>query len=168
MSRFDHLDDVPVPIGECLCPGTPHPDGDVVYLSPALSAAGGMAAQGAIADAESDSIRLQELLWRVYRDHGVVGWNLLDEDGEPVPLTQANKETGLPYGKGGRLVGDAADSLYVDDVLAPFKERLERLRRSQPGPTSAGRKATSSTRSSTRKPPKPSSTPATELAPLEE
>ena len=127
MSRFDHLPDVAVPIGPCLCPDTPHPGGDVVYLTAQLSAQGGMAAQGAIADGFDDAVRLQELLWRIYRDHGIVSWNLLDEDGEPVPLTPSNIERALPFGKGGRAVADAADDLYNADVLAPFLERVRAL-----------------------------------------
>ena len=127
MSRFDRLPDIAVPIGGCLCPGTPHPDGDVVYLTAQLSAPGGMAAQGAIADAADDGVRLQELLWRIYRDHGIVSWNLLDEDGESVPLTPANIEQALPYSKGGRIVADAADNLYNEEVLTPFLERIQAL-----------------------------------------
>ena len=127
MSRFDRLPDVAVPIGKCLCPGTPHPDGDVVYLTAQLSAPGGMAAQGAITDGFDDAVKLQELLWRIYRDHGIVSWNLVDEDGESVPLTPANIEMALPYGKGGRAVADAADDLYNEDVLGPFLERIQAL-----------------------------------------
>ena len=155
MSRFDPLDDVPVPVGACLCPGTPHPDGDVVYLAPLLSTMGGQAAQGAIAEAE-DVSRLEELLWRVYRDHCITGWNFVDADGDPVPLTPDNKERGLPFAKGGRLVAEKADELYAQDVLAPLQARLaaatksaKRPARSEPGSTTTGRPATSSTRRST-------------------
>lgn len=162
MSRFDPVDPVPVRIGACECPDTPHADGDFVYLAPVLSAPGGMAAQGAIADAGNDGVRLQELLWRVYRDHGVIGWNLVNEDG-PVDLTAHNLEAALPYGKGGRLVADKADDLYAQDVLAPFAERVEQLKRSLAGSTSPKR-AGSSRRTSTTRPPKPSSTADTEKA----
>ena len=171
MSRFDQPDPVSVSIGGCLCPGTPHAE-DLVYLAPSLSAAGGMAAQGAIADASTDDgtvdgVALQELLWRVYRDHGVIGWNLLDDDGDPVPLSRDNKDRALPYSKGGRKVGDAADELYLEDVLTPFKERVaavmklaEQAKRSRRGSTTAGPKATSSTPTSTPKPRRRSSKPA--------
>lgn len=173
MSRFDQPDPVAVSIGECLCPGTPHPE-DLVFLAPSLSAAGGMAAQGAIADASNDEgqvdgVALQELLWRVYRDHGVIGWNLVDETGDPIPLTRGNKDLALPYSKGGRKVGDAADELYLEDVLTPFRERVaaaiklaEQARRSRRGSTTAGPKATSSTPTSIDRPPKRSSKPASE------
>ncbi len=174
MSRFDRVPDVPVSIGPCECPGAPHGDGDFVYLAPVLSARGGMAAQGAISDGEGDAVRLQELLWRVYRDHGIVGWNLVDEDG-PVPLTQDNIERALPFGKGGQAVADKADDLYAEDVLRPFRERVaaiqkiaadtERSKRSKAGSTPTSPKATSATPTSTPTRRKPSSTPDTEAAP---
>lgn len=174
MSRFDPVENVVVSIGECLCPGTPH-EQDEVYLAPSLSAPAGMAAQMAIASASTDDgtvdlMRLEELLWRIYRDHGVVGWNLVNEDG-PVPVTVANLEIGLPYSKGGRKVGDAADELYREDVLTPFRERAEAVKRqlaqqrSPRGTTSNGPKATSSTQRSTRKQQRRSSTPDTEPVP---
>lgn len=177
MSRFDRVPDVPVSIGPCECPGTPHGDGDVVYLAPVLSAAGGMAAQGAISDAGGDGVKLQELLWRVFRDHGITGWNLVDENG-PVPLTPENIDLALPFGKGGQAVGDKADDLYSADVVRPFLERVaalekaaaeqQRAARSKPGPTASTPKGTSPTPISTQRPQRSSSTPASEAAtPLE-
>jgi hypothetical protein len=174
MSRFDQVPDVPVIIGPCLCPGEPHDGGDIVYLHPVLSAPGGMAAQGAIADSANDAVKLQELLWRVYRDHGISSWNLVDDDGDPVPLTPANIEVALPYGKGGRLVGDKADDLYSEDILVPFLARMRRLEQlaaeakrkpSAAGSTRNSRKATSKTPTSTKRRPSRSSTPATAEAP---
>jgi hypothetical protein len=173
MSRFDRIPDIPVSIGPCECPGTPHGDGDVVYLSPALSASGGMAAQGAISDAGTDTVRLQELLWRIYRDHCVVGWNLLDAEGEPVPLTSENKDQALPFGKGGQAVADRADELYSEDVLRPFLARIavlekllkkQRSKPSEAGSTPTSPTATSVPPSSTRKRRSPSSTRATAVA----
>lgn len=143
MSRFDPLDDIPVPIGPCDCPGTPHGDGDVVFLAPVLSTTAGQAAQGAIAEA-GDAARLEELLWRVYRDHCITGWNFVDRDGDPVPLTRENRERGLPFAKGGRLVAEKADDLYAPDVLAPLQARLAMARKQlrQPKPSARGSRTT--------------------------
>ena len=146
MSRFDPLDDVPVPIGPCDCPGTPHGDGDVVFLTPVLSTIAGQAAQGAIAES-ADAAKLEELLWRVYRDHCITGWNFLDRDGDPVPLTPQNKEIGLPFAKGGRLVAEKADDLYAPDVLGPLQARLAAVRKAQkqarpPKPSARGSRTT--------------------------
>lgn len=145
MRSFDS-EPVAVPLEACYCPGTPHGDGDVVYLAPELSMAGGMAAQAAIVEGVSDSIRLQELLAAIWLRHGVVGWNLLDEDGQPVPLNADTVTRALPFGKGGRLVADKADDLYAEDILAPLVQRLESI---SPGGRTGG--STSRTRTSTRK-----------------
>ena len=144
MARFDSTP-VEVNIGACDCPGSPHADGDIVYLAPRLSMPGGMAAQGVIAEAAGDPIRLQEMLADLWLKHAVIGWNFLDERGQPVPLTVDSLAVALPYGKGGRLVAERADDLYAEDIIAPLAERLEKL--SRPGPTGD---STSPTRTRTR------------------
>ena len=141
----------PVHIAECPCPGTPHPDGDTVFLAPLLSMAGGMAAQVAMSEGSTDLIALQEMLARVYLTHGVVGWTFVDDQGQPIPVSYANAMLLLPYGKGGRLVADKADELYAQDLLAPFQEQIERARRSLAGQTSPKR-ATSRRQTSTKPP----------------
>lgn len=148
MSRFDDPSPIEVNIGPCDCPGTPHPDGDVVYLAPVLSMSGGMAAQGAIGSAGTDPIALQEALARVWIRHAVIDWTFTDEDGEKVALTPENIARALPYGKGGRLVAERADDLYAEDILAPLAERLRTL--SQGGPSA--RSTSRSRRSRSKRP----------------
>jgi hypothetical protein len=157
MRSFDSAP-VEVRLDGCYCPGTPH-DADVVYLRPSLSMAGGMAAQAAIQEGASDQFVLQELLAQVWIRHGVVSWNLVDEDG-PLPLTPDNVVAALPYGKGGRLVAERADALYAEDILAPLRERLASISRS--GRTNG---STSTPKPSTRKRRSPSSTATTGEAP---
>lgn len=153
MARFDTTP-VEVNIGECGCPNAPHSDGDVVYLAPQLSMAGGMAAQSAISEGITDSLRLQELLAAIWVRHGVVDWNLVDEDGDKLPLDPQTIAAALPYGKGGRLVAERADELYAEDILAPLVQRLKNTSRRGPtgDSTSATPKPTSrqQRRSSTR------------------
>jgi hypothetical protein len=157
MRSFDSAP-VEVRLDGCYCPGTPH-DADVVYLRPSLSMAGGMAAQAAIQEGATDQFVLQELLAQVWIRHGVVSWNLVDEDG-PLPLTPDNVVAALPYGKGGRLVAERADALYAEDILAPLRERLASISRS--GRTNG---STSTPRVSTRRRRSPSSTATTGEAP---
>lgn len=157
MRSFDSAP-VEVRLDGCYCPGTPH-DADVVYLRPSLSMAGGMAAQAAIQEGASDQFVLQELLAQVWIRHGVISWNLVDEDG-PVPLTPDNVVAALPYGKGGRLVAERADALYAEDILAPLRERLASISRS--GRTNG---STSTPKPSTRRRRSPSSTATTGEAP---
>ena len=157
MRSFD-AEPVEVRLDACYCPGSPH-EADLVYLAPALSMAGGMAAQSAIAAGIDDQIRLQEMLAEVWMRHGVVSWNLEDETG-PIPVTAANVAKALPYGKGGRLVADRADDLYAEDILAPL---VARLKNSSPRGRTNG--STSATPRSTRKRRSPSSTATTAKAP---
>jgi hypothetical protein len=146
LSRLASTEPVAVDIGPCACEGQPH-ESDLVFLAPALSMSGGMAAQGAISKSDGDPVVLQELLADIWIRHGVVDWNLLDDKGQPIPLTSENVTAALPYGKGGRLVSERADELYAEDILAPLVQRLERL--SQPGSTPSGRKRTSAPKTST-------------------
>jgi len=155
-------DHVVVPIGPCGCTGTPH-DGDEVYLARHLSMTGGMAAQAAISESDGDAIRLQELLARIWISHGIVGWNLVDADGDPLPVDTANVAARLPYGKGGMAVAERADDLYAEDILAPLRARLKRL--SQLGSTDSGPRPTSRAAGSTKKRPSPSSTATTDQEP---
>lgn len=158
MRSFDS-DDVEVRLDACYCPGTPH-ETDVVYLRPALTMAGGMAAMGAIQDGMTDQILLQELLAKVWMRHGIVGWNLVDEEGRPLPVDPGTIEAALPYARGGRLVADAADELYARSILDPLEAKLRSI-----SPSGRTNGSTSTPRPSTRRRRSPSSTATTEQAP---
>lgn len=168
MSVLDAPELVPVPVNYCPCAGKPHPDGDIVYLHPELSMSGGMAATAAISEG-ADSIRLQELLARVWIAHGVAAWTFLDDEGQPIPVTPDNVILALPYAKGGRLVAEKADDIYAKAVVDPLLERLrlanlaaDRSRKqSRLGSTRSSRLGTSPGKTSRGKRPSPSSTPAT-------
>lgn len=164
MSVLDRPDLVPVQLGFCPCEGKPHEDGDVVSLWPELSMAGGLAAQGAIVAAFDDDgtlnqLRLQEYLAVVWIRHGVAAWTFLDDNGQPIPITPENVARALPYGKGGRLVADQADSLYAEAVTTPLVESLSAL--SKRGSTTSTRSATSPNRASRRTRQRRSSTATT-------
>jgi hypothetical protein len=167
MSVLDRPEHVPVPLGFCPCLGSPHEDGDIVYLYPELSMAGGMAAQGAISEASGDSgldgVRLQELLAEVWIRHGVASWTFLDDNGEAIPVSPSNIAAALPYAKGGRAVADKADDLYAEAVTAPLVERLAAL--SKRGSTRTPGQ-TSPNRATRRKQRSPSSTATTDKVPL--
>jgi hypothetical protein len=134
-----------------------------VDLAPELTMPGGMAAQGAINGADGDPIILQELLARVWISHGVVGWNLVDGRGRPRPISAEAVLREFPYSRGGRLIAEACDSLYADEILAPLRDRLRTL--SEPGSTGSTRQETSARRASTTRRRKPSSTEPTDREP---
>ena len=128
-------DFIPVPVGDCRCPGAPHGDGDVVYLAPELSMAGGMAVRQAIISGLSDQVEAQAALARIWLRE-IRDWTFVDEDGEPIPVSETAAQTLLPYGKGGRLVADKADDLYAQDVVDPLLAAIRALEKPSPrGPT---------------------------------
>jgi hypothetical protein len=125
------IEPVPVRVRDCACPGTPHgEEGDIVLLAPKPSLACGLAAQGDMIQAGTDGKLLYQL-WRVtYLRHGVVGWNLVDDRGKPVPLDI--EELLSDYELAGPAA-EKADELYGEVVLRPLLARLQAI--SPDGPT---------------------------------
>jgi hypothetical protein len=143
-----------VNIGACQCPGTPHPDGDVVELRDKMGYTGGSVLQAEMAEYLSTPIRergpwtrLNARLKGLYLEEGIEGWNLLDAEGKPIPVstltireqflddfTQADRAT---------AIADAADDLYYEAVLAPLVNRL--LESSPSTPTNGSTSQTPST-----------------------
>ena len=158
---------VPVGIGECRCPGTPHPDGDTVYLRPKLGLASGIAIQKLIVDANQSEVPVEAaaltgVLAEAYLLHGVADWTLQTDAG----LTPVNPITIRAYllddFERAERVADAADDLYMPAVLGPL---LRRAATSSPSTSTNG--STSATGAGTRKPrkrPKPSSTSTSPMA----
>jgi hypothetical protein len=145
-------DPVVVRVRACACPHTPHPDGDTVSLLPTLSLAGGMAAESVLYQAiarfplsdnptPEDKLRvslerqahLMERWLPLFIEHGAVGWNLLDEDGRPVPFSPAAIVADYSLA---RTVANECDARYSDAVLAPFQTPPDA--HSQSGPTDGG------------------------------
>lgn len=153
---------IEVRIRDCACPNTPH-DGDIVYLAPALSMAGGMAAKAVAMEAITEGrsqVWVQEQLADLWIRHGVIDWNLVDEDGDPIRLTPTTIAAALPYGKGGRLVAERADALYAEDIVGPLVQEFRSI--SRRGPTAG---STSRTRTPRTKSPRRSSTATTAREP---
>ena len=125
---------VVVRVRDCACPDTPHADGDVVYLRPKLSLAGGIAAQQDLIASDGDPAVLTRLWLETFVRHGVTGANW-----EPFSVQDLldDFDLGLP-------VAERAEELYGEAVLRPLG--LSRPSSSKPGPT---RSSTSRTRRST-------------------
>lgn len=135
---------VPVRVRDCACPGTPHAEeGDIVYLLPTLPFDGGiLAEQQMIAAAAAGDGELLNRQWlRTFLEHGATAWNLLDEDGEPVPFDLAAL---LADWSLARPVSDRASDLYSPAVMEPFQAAL--AAKSRTGQTARG---TSRTRART-------------------
>lgn len=138
--------DIPVRFRDCSCPGTPHDgvdghdDGDIAYLRPYLDFVSGAKATAAFqeaaktatydADGDLEMLRFNELVGPAYLA-GVVSWNVLDEQG-PAPLTGLSS---LRYEEA-YIIVEKADTLYGEQVVAPFVLRAQASSRT--GPTTAG------------------------------
>lgn len=139
---------VPVRVRDCACPHTPHEEGDLVYLAPTLSLEGGIAAQQDLVSSRNPDgtadVNLLTRRWLVtYVRFGTRGWNLTDEDGQPVPF---DVQAILDDFAIAEPVADKADELYAEAVLRPLG--LSRPKTSPTGPTAA---STSPTPRSPRK-----------------
>lgn len=119
---------IPVAIGACLCPDTPHEDGDIVYLRSKLGLESGTAIQRRIVEANQERVDNAELTGRLavaYLLHGVSGWNLVDAKGKVVPVSPETIKTHLLDDfERSAPVADAADALYMGPVLLPLVKKV--------------------------------------------
>lgn len=138
---------VVVQVGECRCPGTPHPDGDWVELRAEPSIDIGSAVYAAVASYGDDPMALQVEMGRAYLRYGITAWSFTDARGEPIPITPRKPGYDelvaglLPFAAGGFEVADKADSLYSEVVLGPLMTRLS-LIASRDGQTAGSISAT--------------------------
>jgi hypothetical protein len=114
-------DTIPVRFRDCTCPGTPH-DGDIAELRPYLDYPGGAEALAAIQSVGDDIARFAEVLGPVFIRRGVVAWNLVDEDGEPIPVT--NEALDSLRWEDAYELADRADDIYGSQILAPLVKRI--------------------------------------------
>ncbi len=121
MSWFVSDDRVAVEVGECLCPGTPHPNGDTVWLRAELDLDGGLGINQAIADSGESTI--QEALGRAYLMGGIVDWTFVDETGQKVPVNRQIIKK-LRWGEAVFRLADRASEMYGVTALAPLVARI--------------------------------------------
>lgn len=149
---------VPVPV-TCPCPGTPHADGDTVYLFPKLGLQGGVLAERQIRDmaGERTPNEILAVLTETFVLHGIADWTLVDADAKPVEVTeQAKRAIVLSDWGFARMIADKADSLYTAAVLDPLLTRSSNGSR-QPS-TAASTRPPKRSASKRQKPPQSSST----------
>lgn len=125
----------------CRCPGTPHPEGDIIELRPTLGLEAGLEAETLMLRAVRTAVPgpygpvldtewLVDQWLPVFVRAGAYAWNRVDENGEPVPF---DIEAIMGDYRVARAVGDAAADLYSEEVIDPLLQRLGL--NSQPGPT---------------------------------
>ena len=143
-----------VNLGACICPGTPHADGDVVYLRDKMGYTGGAVLQGEMNEYLSTPreergswVKLNARLKALYLEEGIEDWNLVDEEGKDLPVNVGTIRARFldDFAKSDQVIAiaDKADVLYYEAVLAPLVNRL--LESSQPTPTNGSTSQTPNT-----------------------
>jgi len=151
---------VEVPLGTCTCSGTPHEDGDKVYLRPKLGMARALAV---IRGASFNDVSLAEMQLAIgYARFGIADWNLTNGDSHKMEVDGDHLQKFAEEDPRAIVVALKGDELYADEVLAPI--RMMAANSSPTTPTTDATSATNGTRPSTtrRKPSKPSSTTTTQ------
>lgn len=148
MSVLDREQPVVINVGGCRCSGTPHTDGDEVYLKPEIGLEGGLVAEQQLLDHQGPNTQAEATAltreWALtFVRYGAYGWNLVDAEGEPRPF---DIEEVLGSYSIGRTVADAAADLYGDQVMRPLMKALPKAL-----PRGSGTSKTSRTPRSTKR-----------------
>ena len=167
---------IPVPV-RCPCPGTPHEDGDTVFLAPHIGFRAGLEAEatmvrvwtnldtsGKVPTQTEASLKVEAALREIYVVGGVKAWTFVDEAGESIEVSEDSiAEILLSDFSLARPVGDKADELYTASVLDPLLARLSKSSRTTRTRGSTSAKAPSSDKRP--RPLKPSSTSTSDRVP---
>ncbi len=108
----------------CTCPHTPH-EYDTVTLAPEVPLDLGMAASYVMASAIDEAVTLGRLAV-LYLRLGVKGWSLVDDTGNPEPVTPDSIARRLRYSQGGYEVAERANELYNTAVMRPLLTAAEK------------------------------------------
>lgn len=111
---------IPVPVGACRCPGSPHEDGDTVFLYPKLGLDAGIAVQSAVQTNDPGPGRLAAA-YQALIDHNIADWNITNGDGSKLPIDKAHIRAALPWMEGGKEVADKLLIMHQEAVLAPLR-----------------------------------------------
>lgn len=131
----------------CPCPGTPHAEGDTVFLYPKLAFVDAVVVLRKLELASADGADPQEIgavLMDGYLQRGIAKWTFLDEDG-PRPV---NRTTIAEFSAANLMlavqIADHADDLYSHALIDPLQAKSSR--------TTPTAKSTSPRRSTSPKP----------------
>jgi len=150
----------------CICPPKPdgtvrHPNGDTVRLRETLDFKTGLTARNAIIllrqdDPDASGAAILAELTEVYLVAGIVSWTILDPKGKPIEVSKpAIRQFIAEHPQEAMDVGDEADALYSEAVIAPLVARASSS--SPRTPTDTSMSATNGSSPALRKPSKRSS-----------
>lgn len=123
--------DITVP---CSCPGTPH-EQDTVSIPEVLDARLGAAGTYAV-QMNSEIADMEGGIAAAWLHNAPRAWTLIDDKGDPLPITATNIDARLTWKNGGMEVAEKANALYAGDLFAPLVARSQK-------PSRRGRTATS-------------------------
>ena len=161
---------------ECLCPPKAtgevrHPDGDTITLRERLDFRSALTARNTFVllkseDPDVSTAEIMASLTETYLLLGIESWSLLtvDEKGKARPLEvskTAIRDLLLSHSEAAMAVGDEADALYSEAVIAPLVARA-----SSSSPSTPTSESTSATNGSASRPPKPSKPSSTSTSPM--
>jgi hypothetical protein len=125
---------------DCICPGTPHAEGDTVTLHQTLDFRRAMTMQKSVViartgvDEDMDTAEILAILAESYLRYGVESWTLVDAAGKAIPVSPDNVSAHLMTHIAEAMdLAEEADDLYQEAVLLPLVRRG--LRSSQPTST---------------------------------
>lgn len=110
---------VPVSVGACRCSGTPHADGDEVFVYPNLPFSVGAKATAAAQTIEDGPERLAAI-YAILTEGCVADWSFVDDKGAKIPVTPESIKGALPWDKGGYEVASALLVQHANTLLRPF------------------------------------------------
>ncbi len=157
----------------CVCPpksdgSTRHPNGDRVTLRERLDFRSGLAARNTVIvikqeDPEAGAAEILAGLTEIYLLVGIESWTLQDAKGKPLDVNRATvRQLMVDHPDEAMTIGDEADGLYSESVIAPLVARA--LRSSQPTQTTD---STSPTTGSEPRPLKRSKRSSTTTSPMD-
>ena len=153
----------------CICPpkadGTPRHITDEVTLRERLDFRSALWARNTVAvlkqeDAEASVAEILAALTEVYLLVGIESWTLVDAKNKPVPVSKAAIRALLAeHPDEAMTIGDEADGLYTEAVIAPLLARASNF--SPPTPIAGSTSATTGSSPGHPKRSRPSSTSTT-------
>ena len=146
-----------VRLSRCYCPGEPHPDGDRFVLHAELPIPAGIAAITALAQVGASGDAAAALINALLLNGGISEWNLLDGEGNRLPINADNVARRVTWQKGGVELSNAAFAQWVNGKdLTPFGLTSSASRTGESSPNGQTETSTSPKTRSSAKPLAPS------------
>ena len=141
----------------CHCPGQPHAE-DQFQLADELPMAAGLAASGAMQESSSEGDLLASVIPAMLRNGALARWNLVDDNGNPLPINARTISERLTWVRGREFIEQALPKLIasLNGESGPFASPTSRKTNGMSSSGGRTKKRTSRTMSSSPRPLEPS------------